>query len=428
MPEPLPLPLSPSEIPLLDTPEDERPCYLDSAATSLKPRAVVDRIAEFYAYENAPVHRGVYELSAKATDLYEQARQTVGAFVGADAESVVFTRGTTEGLNLIARAWAEPRLGFGDEILVSPQEHHSNFLPWQELARRTGATLRWIPLHDDGTVNVEAALDLIGPKTTLVAMAHVSNVLGIENPVRELFAAAKSAGALTVLDGAQSVPTRPVDVADLHCDALAFSGHKMLGPTGIGALVADPDVLDAMEPYQTGGGMIRTVAVEGSDFLDGYARFEAGTPHAAGAIGLAAACDYLNRMAYDGATGMAAVAAYERDWGRHAIEQIRSIPGVRLVGPPGDAEAEGGIVALQMDGLHPHDLAVLLDARGVMCRAGHHCTMPLHAHLSAEGHYPETSLRASAYVYNTLADADQLAEALAFAHEALTSRRTVSAS
>ena len=428
MPEPLPLPLSPSEIPLLDVPEDERPCYLDSAATSLKPKAVVDRIAQFYAYENAPVHRGVYELSAKSTDLYEQARQTVGAFVGVEADSVVFTRGTTEGLNLVARAWAEPRLGFGDEILVSPQEHHSNFLPWQELARRTGATLHFLPLHTDGTVNVEAALDLIGSKTKLVAMAHVSNVLGVENPVRELFAAAKKVGALTVLDGAQSVPTRPVDVVDLHCDALAFSGHKMLGPTGIGALVATPDVLDEMEPYQTGGGMIRTVAVEGSEYLEGFSRFEAGTPHAAGAVGLAAACDYLSRMTYDGATGMAAVAAYERDWGRHAIEQIRQIPGVRLVGPPGDAEPEGGIVALQMDGLHPHDLAVLLDARGVMCRAGHHCTMPLHTHLADGGSHPETSLRASAYVYNPLADADRLAEALAFAHEALTSRRTVAAS
>jgi cysteine desulfurase/selenocysteine lyase len=427
MSDALPLPLPPSEIPLLDQPEGERPCYLDSAATSLKPKAVVDRIAQFYAYENAPVHRGVYELSSRATDLYEEARQTVGAFVGADTESVVFTRGTTEGLNLIARAWAEDRLGPGDELLVSPQEHHSNFLPWQELAQKPGATLHVLPLHDDGTVDLERSLDLIGPATKLVAMAHVSNVLGVENPVRELFAAAKDVGALTVLDGAQSVPTRPVDVADLHCDALAFSGHKMLGPTGIGALVVRPDVLNDMAPYQTGGGMIETVAVEGSTYLEGYHRFEAGTPHAAGAIGLAAACDYLGRMTYDGATGMAAVAAYERDWGRHALEQIRDIPGLRLVGPPGGTEPEGGIVALQMEGLHPHDLALLLDAQGVMCRAGHHCTMPLHAHLSAGGSYPETSLRASAYVYNPLDDADRLAEALRFAHDALTQRRTVTA-
>ena len=429
MPDALPLPLPPSEVPLLDVPEDERPCYLDSAATSLKPKAVVDRIARFYTYENAPVHRGVYELSSRATDLYEEARQTVGTFVGATAESVVFTRGTTEGLNLVARSWAEGRLGPGDELLVSPQEHHSNFLPWQELAQRTGATLHFLPLHDAGTVDLQRALDLVGPRTKLVAMAHVSNVLGVENPVREVFAAAKEVGALTVLDGAQSVPTRPVDVNELRCDALAFSGHKMLGPTGIGALIVDPDVLSEMAPYQTGGGMIQTVAVEGSEFLEGYHRFEAGTPHAAGAVGLAAACDYLSRLTYDGASGMAAVAAYERDWGRYAVEQIRDIPGLRLVGPPGDAEPEGGIVALQLDGLHPHDLAVLLDARGVMCRAGHHCTMPLHAHLAkaspSGGSYPATSLRASAYVYNPLEDADRLAEALRFAYEALTRRRTV---
>ncbi len=422
-----PLPLDPSEVPLLDVPEAERPCYLDSAATTLKPKAVVDRIARFYAYENAPVHRGVYELSAKATDLYEQARRTVGAFVGADAEAVVFTRGTTEGLNLIARAWGEDHLRPGDEILVSPQEHHSNFVPWQELARRTGATLHFLPLRADATLDLEGSLALIGRRTRLVAMAHVSNVLGVENPVREVFEAARKVGALTVLDGAQSVPTRPVDVGDLGCDALAFSGHKMLGPTGIGALVARPEILEAMATYETGGGMIRTVAVEGTDFLGGYHRFEAGTPHAAGAVGLAAACEYLNSSTYEGEVGMAAVAAYERAWGRHAVEQIRRIPGVRLVGPPGEAEPEGGIVALQMEGVHPHDLAVLLDAQGVMCRAGHHCTMPLHAHLSAGGSHPETSLRASAYVYNPLADADRLAEALRFAHAALTRRRAVSA-
>ena len=426
MPDALSLPLAPSEIPLLDVADDERPCYLDSAATSLKPGAVVNRIAQFYAYENAPVHRGVYDLSARATDLYEQARQTVAAFVGADPEAVIFTRGTTEGLNLIAHAWGEAHLRPGDEILVSPQEHHSNFVPWQELAERTGATLHYLPLNDDATVDLSGALELMGPKTKLVALAHVSNVLGVENPVRELFEAAKAVGALTVLDGAQSVPTRPVDVNDLGCDALAFSGHKMLGPTGIGALFVRPEVLEQMSAAQTGGGMIRTVSVEGTDFLDGFHRFEAGTPHAAGAVGLAAACDYLNRMAYEGETGMAAVAAYERAWGAYAVEQVRAIPGVRLIGPPGSREAEGGIVALQMKGVHPHDLAVLLDAQGVMCRAGHHCTMPLHAHLSSGGTYPETSLRASAYVYNPLADADRLANALEFAHTALTKRRTVS--
>ncbi|MEL6772427.1 MAG: cysteine desulfurase [Bacteroidota bacterium] len=420
------LPLPPSEIPLLDVSEEERPCYLDSAATSLKPKAVVDRLARFYAYENAPVHRGVYELSQRATDAYEQARRTVAAFVHAEPEQVVFTRGTTEGLNLIAHAWAMEQLQPGDELLVSPQEHHSNFLPWQAVAERTGATLHYLPLTPTGLVDLVGACALIGRRTKLVAMAHVSNVLGVENPVREVFEAARQVGAITVLDGAQSVPTRPVDLADLHCDALAFSGHKMLGPTGIGALVIDLARLGPMQPYQTGGGMIERVSLSAPVYLDGVARFEAGTPHAAGAIGLAAACDYLSNLTYDGNTGMAAVAAYEHAWGLHAMEQIRDIDGLRLIGPPEGHEAEGGIVAVQMDGVHPHDLAVLLDAQGVMCRAGHHCTMPLHAHLANEPDAPqvETSLRASAYVYNPLADADRLADALRFAARALRGDRT----
>lgn len=411
------LPLPSSEIPLLD--HETRPCYLDSAATTLKPRAVIDRISRFYSEENAPVHRGVYELSQHATDLYEQARKTVAAFVGADADSLIFTKGTTEGLNLIARAWAEDHLKPGDEILFSPQEHHSNFTPWQEVARRTGAALRFAPLNPNGTVDLDGTLAAIGNRTRLVAMAHVSNVLGIENPVREVFSEAKTFGAITVLDGAQSVPTRPVTIEDLHCDALAFSAHKMLGPTGIGALVVVPKFLDQMSTYQTGGGMIDRVSVDGTTYLSGAARYDAGTPNAAGAVGFAAACDYLSSVEYEGASGMKAVAAFENDWGRHAVAQVSGIEGVRLIGPPNGCITEGGIVALQMEGIHPHDLAVLLDAQGVMVRAGHHCTMPLHAHLSKAGEFPETSLRASAYIYNTPADADQLADALRFAHSAL---------
>ena len=416
------LPLPSSEIPFLD--QEERPCYLDSAATTLKPRTVIDRIARFYAQENAPVHRGVYELSQRATDLYEQARKTVAEFVGADVESLVFTKGTTEGLNLIARAWAEEQLKAGDEIVVSPQEHHSNFTPWQELARRTGATLHFAPLNPNGTLDLEGTLALIGSRTKLVAMSHVSNVLGIENPVREVFAQAKRVGAVTVLDGAQSVPTRPVDVNDLGCDALAFSAHKMLGPTGIGALAVNPNLLDQMSAYQTGGGMIERVAMEGTTYLDGAARYDAGTPNSAGAVGFAAACDYLDAVDYEGQSGMEAVAAYEHNWGQHAVEQVAGIEGIRMLGPPEGHPPEGGIVALQLDGIHPHDLAVLLDAQNVMVRAGHHCTMPLHAHLSGGGDFPETSLRASAYIYNTLTDAGRLADALKFAREALT-RTTV---
>ena len=419
----IPLPLPTSEVPALDVKEgEERPCYLDSAATSLKPRAVVDRIARFYAEENAPVHRGVYAWSQQATDLYEGARRTVARFVGAEPEGLVFTRGTTEGLNLMARAWAEAYLKPGDAILVSPQEHHSNFTPWQEAARRTGAHLDLAPLHPDGLLDLAGTLALIGRRTRLVALAHVSNVLGVENPVREVFEAARRVGAVTVLDGAQSVPTRPVDCRALGADALAFSGHKMLGPTGIGALAVRPDLLETMVPYQTGGGMIERVAVEGSAFLGGFARYEAGTPNAAGAVGFAAACDYLGRLAYDGRTGMAAVAAYERAWGRRAAEGVRAVEGVRIIGPPPSREAEGGVVTVQMEGAHPHDLAVLLDAQGVMCRAGHHCTMPLHAHLGAGGAWPEATLRASGYVYNPPDDADRLVEALRFARHALTRR------
>jgi cysteine desulfurase / selenocysteine lyase len=421
------LPLTPEDVPALNGPDGERLCYLDSAATSLKPKQVVDRVAHFYLRENAPVHRGVYELSSRATDLYENARSTVAAFVGADPEWLVFTRGTTETMNLIARAWGEERLGQGDELLVSAQEHHSNMLPWQELVRRTGASLIPMPLHADGTVDTDGALNRINPRTKLVAMAHVSNVLGIENPVQEIFSAAKSVGALTVLDGAQSVPTRPVDVHVLGCDVLGFSGHKMLGPSGIGALIASPELLEDMSPYQTGGGMIERAAIDSADYLRGYARFEAGTPNPAGAIGLAAACDYLDSLTWEDHEGMEAVAAYEMAWGRRAVEQVREIEGVRLIGPPEGYEPEGGIVALQMEGLHPHDLTILLDAQGVMVRAGHHCAMPLHEFLSEDGAFPETSLRASAYVYNTLEDADRLTEALRFARGALMKRRTISA-
>lgn len=421
------LPLSIDEVPSLRGAEGERLCYLDSAATTLKPRVVVDRIARFYLSENAPVHRGVYELSARATDLYEQARETVGSFLSVDASSVVFTRGTTEAMNLVARGWGEERVGPEHEIMVSAQEHHSNMIPWQVLARKTGARLVPVPLNEDGTVDLDGSLGLIGSRTRVVAMAHVSNVLGIENPVRELFAAARQVGALTVLDAAQSVPTRPVRLEDIGCDAIGFSGHKMLGPTGIGALVARPELLDEMSVYQTGGGMIERVALDSSDYLRGYARFEAGTPNAAGAIGLAEACRFLEAMEYGDLRGMEAVAAYERDWGLRAIEQVREIEGVRLIGPPSDHEPEGGIVTLQMDGAHPHDLALLLDAQGVMVRAGHHCAMPLHEALSRDGSFPETSLRASAYVYNTMEDADRLADALRFARTALTRRQKVSA-
>jgi cysteine desulfurase/selenocysteine lyase len=403
------LPLPASEIPALQVEAgEERPCYLDNGATTLKPEKIIEAVAHFYRHDNAPVHRGVYEWSGRATNLYEQARETVGTFVGASSENVIFTRGTTEGLNLIAHGWGTKHLGSGDEILLSPQEHHSNFLPWRELAERTGATITWIPLLPDGRIDLDQAVKAVSNRTALVTTTHVSNVLGIENPVRELFAEARQVGATTILDAAQSVPTRPVDFDELNCDALSFSGHKMLGPTGIGALVATTSLLETMAPYQTGGGMIQKVSLEETTYGDGVERFEAGTPNAAGAIGLAAACDYLSTI------GMENVEAYEADWGRQALEQIRDIPDVHLIGPPEDHAAEGGIISLRMKGLHPHDLAVMLDARGVMCRAGHHCTMPLHDHLGGD-----SSLRASGYIYNTTDDIERLVDALTFAHRAL---------
>lgn len=403
------LPLDAEIVPALrDEEGDGRPCYLDNGATTLKPTPVIEAVSRFYRSQNAPVHRGVYEWSQRATGLYEEARETVAGFVGADPEELIFTRGTTEGINLFARAWGDSRLSEGDELLLSPQEHHSNFIPWQQLAERTGAEIRWLPLHPDGRVDLDAATDLVSPRTALVSMAHVSNVLGVENPVRALFQRVKRENAVTVLDGAQSVPHRPIDVRALGCDVLAFSGHKMMGPTGIGALVVRPELLEEMAPYQTGGGMIDRVAVEGTTFADGVERFEAGTPNAAGAVGLAACCRFLDEI------GMDRIAEYEREWGRTAVEQIRAIPDVHLVGPPGGRPAEGAIVSVRMEGMHPHDLAVLLDARGVMCRAGHHCTMPLHDHLGGDA-----SLRASGYIYNTREDVTRLVDALTFARRAL---------
>lgn len=418
-PKLIPLPLPIEEVPSLIGADGERLCYLDSAATSLKPKAVVDRIVQFYLHENAPVHRGVYELSARATDLYENARKTVATFVGAAPENLVFTRGTTESINLVTRSWGESRLKPGDEILVNAHEHHSNMLPWQQLAHKTGATLRPTVLHPDGTINLQETLELIGPKTRVVAIAHVSNVLGITNPFEEIFERAASFGALRVLDSAQGVPTRPVNFAELNCDVLAFSAHKMLGPTGIGTLVATTELLESMAPFQTGGGMIERATLDSAEYLHGYARFEAGTPNSAGALGFAAACDYLNSVSWNGLSGMEAVAAYEHHWASHTLEQIRDIEGLRIISPPKGHRPESGIVTVQMNGMHPHDLAILLDAQGVMVRAGHHCAMPLHQHLSGSGAYPDTSLRASGYVYNTLEDGERLAEALRFAGKAL---------
>jgi cysteine desulfurase/selenocysteine lyase len=403
------LPLGAEEIPALRVEEGaERPCYLDNGATTLKPERVVRAIDRFYRTQNAPVHRGVYDWSQEATGLYENARETVAAFVGAEREELIFTRGTTEGLNLFARSWGETHLEPGDEIALAPQEHHSNFVPWQQLAERTGATLRWLPLREDGRLDLEAALEVITERTALVTICHVSNVLGVANPVESLFRRAREVGAVSVLDGAQSVPHRPVDVREIGCDALAFSGHKMLGPTGIGGLVVRGDLMEELAPYETGGGMIDRVSTEGTTFAEGPERFEAGTPHAAGAVGLAEACRFLTEI------GMAEIESYERRWGRKAVERIRSIPDVHLIGPPGETEAEGALVSLRMKDLHPHDLAVLLDARGVMCRAGHHCTMPLHDHFGGEA-----SLRASGYLYNDEEDLDRLVDALVFARKAL---------
>ncbi|MEU0492976.1 cysteine desulfurase [Nocardiopsis changdeensis] len=405
------------DFPILSrTVRDGRPLvYLDSGATSQKPRQVLDAEREFYERHNAAVHRGAHQLAEEATDAYEAARETIARFIGADAGEVVFTKNATEAVNLVAYAMGNAatadeglrrfQVGPGDEIVVTEMEHHANLVPWQELCRRTGATLRWFPVTDQGRLDLSDLDTLVGERTRVVAFTHQSNVLGTVNPVADIVARAREVGALTVLDACQSVPHMPVDVAELGVDFLAFSGHKMLGPNGIGVLWGRRELLEAMPPFITGGSMIGVVHMEYSTWAEPPQRFEAGVPMAPQAVALAAACDYLS------AVGMDRIAAHEHTLVEYALKALSDVEGLRLIGPA-DAVDRGGAVSFEVEGIHPHDLGQVLDDRGVEVRVGHHCAWPLHRALGVH-----STTRASFYLYNTTEDVDALVAAVRAAQE-----------
>jgi cysteine desulfurase/selenocysteine lyase len=383
--------------------------YLDSGATSHKPRQVLDAERDFYTIHNSAAHRGAHLLGEEATDVYESARIRVAAFIGADPGEVVFTKSATEAINLVAYAMSNAatagpaaerfRVGPGDEVLVTELEHHANLVPWQQLCQRTGATLRWFNVTSpEGRLDLSNASDLITDRTKVVAVTHQSNVTGTIPPVGEIAALAHAKGAVVVVDGAQSVPHRPVDVATLGADFLAFSAHKMLGPSGIGVLWGRRELLEAMPPFITGGSMIEVVRMEGSTFLPPPERFEAGVPAAAQAAGLAAACDYLDAL------GMENVAAHEESLTAHALDALGAIDGVRVHGPM-TTKDRGGAVSFTIDEVHPHDVGQVLDELGIAVRADHHCAWPLHRALGVQA-----STRATFYVYNTHDEVDALAD------------------
>ena len=371
--------------------------YLDSGATAQRPRPVLDAERSFLEQHNAAVHRGAHQLAEEATDAYESARARIAAFVGADPGEVVFTKNATEGINLVAYAMSNAvtagpeaerfRIGSGDEIVVTELEHHANLVPWQELCRRTGATLRWYSVTPEGRVDLDS-LELTD-RTKIVAFAHQSNVLGTVLPVAELTRRAREVGALVLLDACQSVPHMPVNLTELGVDFAVFSGHKMLGPSGVGVLYGRAELLAAMPPFLTGGSMIEMVRMEGSTFAPPPQRFEAGVPMTSQAVGLAAAVDYLTEI------GMDAVAAHERELTEQAIAELSAVPGVRIVGPL-TTEDRGGAVAFVVDGVHAHDVGQVLDDRGVAIRVGHHCAWPLHRRFGVAA-----TARASFGVYNT---------------------------
>ncbi|MFD6951667.1 cysteine desulfurase [Nocardiopsis sp. TSRI0078] len=405
------------DFPILSrTVRDGRPLvYLDSGATSQKPRQVLDAEREFYERHNAAVHRGAHQLAEEATDAYEAARETIARFIGADAGEVVFTKNATEGVNLVAYALSNSatadeelrrfQVGPGDEVVVTEMEHHANLVPWQQLCQRTGATLRWFPVTGEGRLDLSDLGDLVNERTKVVAFSHQSNVLGTVNPVRPLVERAREVGALTVLDACQSVPHMPVDVSDLGVDFLVFSGHKMLGPNGIGVLWGRRELLEAIPPFITGGSMIGVVHMEYSTWADPPQRFEAGVPMAPQAVGLAAACDYLSEV------GMDRVAGHEHALTEYALERVGAVEGVRIVGPT-EAVDRGGAVSFVVDDIHPHDLGQVLDDRGVEVRVGHHCAWPLHRKLGIVA-----TTRASFYLYNTPEDVDALVEAIRAAQQ-----------
>ncbi len=380
--------------------------YLDNAATSQKPRQVIQALVDYYERSNANIHRGVHTLAEEATDAYEGARRKVARFICADGpDEIIFTRNTTEALNLLAYTWARDHVGAGDEIVITAMEHHSNIVPWQWLTEQQGAQLKYVEFEPDGTLDLARVARTITPRTRLVSMVHMSNVLGTINPVAAVAKLAHAQGAVMVVDGAQSVPHLPVDVAELGCDFLAFSSHKMLGPTGVGVLWGRRALLREMRPFLGGGEMIDLVERDHSTYNVLPWKYEAGTPNIADVIAFGAAVDYLVALS------MERVRAHEIELVRYALEQIGSVPGVTIYGPR-DAEQRGGVVAFTVDGIHPHDLGQIVDYEGVAIRVGHHCCQPLMQSLDLGG-----TARASFYVYNTPEEIDILVRALFSAEE-----------
>lgn len=371
--------------------------YLDSAATAQKPDAVLDAMRDFYANDYANVHRGAYGLAARATERFESARDKIARFIGAQPNEIVFTKGTTEAVNLVANSWGEQNIKSGDEIVVSEMEHHANILPWQRLAERKGARLTVWPIEDDGALNLKRLKDLLTDRTRLIAVTHVSNVLGTINPIREICSIGHGAHAAVFVDGAQAVPKMAVDVGELGCDFYAFSGHKLYGPTGVGALFVKRPILETMPPWQVGGGTIFDVSWDKTLYCDPPYVFEAGTPPIAEAVGLGAAIDYLNEI------GMAAIEETERETTEYALGALRQIAGLTLFGP----DRRAGVFAFTLGDVHPHDIATILDGCGVAIRAGHHCAHPLAKRLGA----PSTA-RASIGVYTDRDHIDALIKGL----------------
>jgi cysteine desulfurase/selenocysteine lyase len=391
------------EFPILATvSEDGRPLvYLDSAASSQKPRAVIDALRHYYEHDNANVHRGLYDLSRRATERFERARERMVQFVNArHAAEVVWVRGATEGINLVAHAWGSANLQPGDEIVLTILEHHSNIVPWQLVAARTGAVVRFVDIDDAVRIDMDALRATLNERTRVVSVGHVSNAVGTIHPVKRIAELAHAVGAIVVVDGAQGAPHLKVDVQDIGCDFYALSGHKMCGPMGIGILWGRAELLEAMPPWQGGGEMIDHVGIDGSTYKRPPHRFEAGTQNVGGAIALAAAADYLDGLGHD------ALWAYEQELVRYGLDLFASMDGVTLFGPT-DPQQRTAVFSFQLDGVHPHDVATVVDAEGVAVRAGHHCCQPLMRRLGV----PATT-RASAYIYNTTAELDALAAAL----------------
>ncbi|EDO0251907.1 SufS family cysteine desulfurase [Listeria monocytogenes] len=396
-----------ADFPILAQEINEKPlAYLDNAATSQKPKQVIEALTHYYEFDNANVHRGVHTLAARATDAYESARGKVAKFIHArEVAEIIFTRGTTSAINLVVDSYAEATIEAGDEIVISYLEHHSNLIPWQQLAKRKGAVLKYIELEEDGTISVEQAKKTIGEKTKIVALAHVSNVLGTITPIKEIAAIAHQFGAVILVDGAQAVPHMEVNVVDLDADFYAFSGHKMMAPTGIGALYGKRELLDAMEPTEFGGEMIDFVELYDSTWKELPWKFEAGTPIIGGAIALGAAIDYLAEV------GLANIHAHEQALASYAIEEMSKIEGITIYGPK-DASKRCGLVTFNLEGAHPHDIATILDEDGIAIRAGHHCAQPLMKWLDVS-----STARASFYIYNTKEEIDALIDGLKLTKE-----------